>query len=277
MSSFIYVLAEGVHDVTFLGKLLAVGFDAWRISDLEDLDEARRKWMESFKWPLRSRGGKTDIRRLSVPAPVFYQLPAGTLVALRNAYGLDNIHNTLELDLESFDRDGHRPDGVGVVLDSDEEPAGARFETFEAMLKQLTLTAPDKLGQVSSGTPRVGVFALPAPGLAGTLEDVLLQLGQVAYPELYAAAHDYAARGRMHAKSESHRDWKEINKPAGLKKATIGAMTAVLKPGKSMQTSLDDNRWVSETTRTLPCLQPCLAFLSDLLRVPSASTAGNAP
>lgn len=271
MSSFVYVLAEGVHDVAFLGKLLTVGFDAKRIKTMEELDEARRDWMASFKWPL-TRGGKIEIDRLAVPAPVFHRLPAGTLVALRNAQGLTNVHDMLERDLESFDRDDNRPDSIGVVLDSDEEPADARFRKLVAFLQEMQLTAPSGLGQVAPGAPRVGVFALPAPGVAGTLEDVLLQLGEAAFPELYAAARVYAEQGRSRADTETGRDWKEIKKPAGPKKATIGAMTAVLKPGKSMQTSLDDNGWVSESTRTLPCVQPCLSFLRDLLTVAPVAT-----
>lgn len=129
----------------------------------------------------------------------------------------------------------------------------------------------------------MGVFALPEPGAAGTLEDVLLALGDAAYPELAAAARGYADRWRQRAEAEpTTSDWKELRKPAGAKKATIGAMTAVLKPGKSTQVSLEDNRWVTEQTKALSCLQPSLAFLSALLATPlpaavSVRASGEAP
>jgi hypothetical protein len=52
-------------------------------------------------------------------------------------------------------------------------------------------------------------------------------------------------------------------------------MTALLKPGKSMQTLLADNRRASAATRQLSCLQPCRSFLGKL-GVETASAPGNA-
>lgn len=56
-------------------------------------------------------------------------------------------------------------------------------------------------------------------------------------------------------------------------KATIGVMAAILKPGTPTHVSLEANRWVSEQTKELPCLQPCLGFLKALLD-PLAETNG---
>jgi len=264
MTSFMYLLTEGVHDVAFLGKLLTVCWAATPVETMEELDEAPRAWMGAFKWPI-PRGANTPIRRLAVPAPVFYRLPAGTLVALRNAQGISEIGKTLAVDLEAFTRIPSGPESIGVVLDSDDEPADQRFGKLRAALESVKLAAPAALGEVSGGTPRVGVFALPEPGIVGTLEDVLLALGDVAYPELTVAARGYAAEWRKKADGDpTGSDWKEIRKPAGAKKATIGAMTAVLKPGKSMQVSLEDNRWVSDETKAVLGLQPCIGFLNAL-------------
>lgn len=265
MSHFVYIIAEGVHDVAFLGKLLHVGFGATRIETMEELDEARRIWMGSFKWPLTG-GEKTMIKRLAVPAPVFYKLTAGTLIALRNAEGLSNMRNMLERDLESFRRDENVPDTIGVILDSDTEPAEQRFQKLAATLPDLELAVPQRLGHVAGSAPRVGVFALPAPGVAGTLEDILLSLGEVAYPELSVAARSYVEQWRTTpVTSMNTRDRRELEKPAGPMKARLSAMAAVLKPGKPMLASLDDNGWVSEATMTAPKLQPCLSFLHALL------------
>lgn len=266
MSGFIYLVAEGVHDVSFLGKLLAVCHGATRIKLLEQLDAPCRTWMGSFRWPLPPGKRGTDIDRLSVPAPVFYRLHDGGLIALRNAQGISNIVNTVELDLEAFARNEQALETVALVLDSDDEPAEKRFQTLGAQLLALKLAIPARLGEVTAGPPRVGVFALPAPGTAGTLEDVLLALGEAAYPELAVAARGYADTWRARADREPERaDWKELRKPAGAKKAAIGAMTALLKPGKSTHASLEDNRWVCEETQSALVLQPCIAFLSALL------------
>ncbi|MCC7109386.1 MAG: hypothetical protein IT382_08870 [Deltaproteobacteria bacterium] len=268
MSAFFYIVTEGVHDVAFLGRLLSVAHGASRIKKLEDLDDAQRGWLGGFKWPNKS-GAHHDIARLAVPAPAFYRLATNEVVALRNAQGLTEIGKTLVIDLEAFCRGQNGPEAIGVVLDSDDEPAEQRFAKLKASLEVVKLPVPSSLGAVSNGSPRVGVFALPEPGAAGTLEDVLLALGDAAYPGLAAAARGYADQWRQKADAEPPSpDWKEFRKPAGAKKATIGAMTAVLKPGKSTQVSLEDNRWVSEHTKALACLQPSLVFLSALLTTP---------
>jgi hypothetical protein len=275
MSRFVYILAEGVHDVAFLGRLLKLGFGASRVRTMEALDEGRRAWMSSFKWP-STRGDATNIDRLAVPAPVFHRLAAGTLVALRNAEGIDRMFAMLERDLESFDRDRNGPDTIGVVRDSDKEPPEQQFQEIAVKLQDLKLAVPQGFGHVAGSAPRIGVFALPEPGVAGTLEDVLLSLGEVAYPELFMAARSYVEQFRNQAELGGS-DWKELRAPAGPKKATIGAMTAMLKPGKSMQTSLDDNGWVSEATKAAPALQPCLSFLHALLALTPVAAPDIAP
>ena len=127
---------------------------------------------------------------------------------------------------------------------------------------------------MGTGTPRVGSFALPESGKAGTLEDVLLALGGAAYPDLAATAEAYATAWHKKVAADASHEWKELKKPAGLKKATIGAMTAVLKPGRAAQVSLEDNLWVSTSTKDHASLAPCLAFMKSLLApVPGAPTA----
>jgi hypothetical protein len=276
MSAFVYIVTEGVHDVAFLAKILKVCWGAVPVETKEDLDEPRQVWLSSFKWPARA-GATTPIRRLSVPAPVFYRVPAGPLLAFRNAQGISGIKKTLEVDLEAFGRDANGPSAIGVVLDNDDKAAAVRFREAIGMFKALDVEGPVALGQVSDGTPRVGVFAFPEPGREGTLEDVLQPLGKTAYPDLFVAASEYAARWRKAAEDEQDvPHWKEILKPAGEKKAAIGAMVAVLKPGRPTQASIEDHGWVSDATRSLPGLQPCIAFLDSLL-AGTVATQRNAP
>jgi len=274
MSAFFYIVTEGVHDVAFLGRLMSVAQGATRIRKLEELSEPLRAWLAGFKWPNKS-GAHHDIGRLAVPAPVFYRVASNAVVALRNAQGLNEIGKTLEIDLEAFSRAQSGPEAIGVVLDSDDQPADQRFEALKIVFQKAKLPAPTALGAVNEGTPRVGAFAFPEPGVAGTLEDVLLSLGDAAYPELTAAARAYAGHWRRTADSNpDDADWKELRKPAGEKKATIGAMTALLKPGKSTQVSIEDNQWVSEQTKALACLQACSAFLNALIATTAPTPAG---
>ena len=66
--------------------------------------------------------------------------------------------------LEAFSRAQNGPEAIGVVLDSDDEPAEQRFAKLKTSLEAAKLSVPSSLGAVSSGNPRVGVFALPAGG-----------------------------------------------------------------------------------------------------------------
>lgn len=109
------------------------------------------------------------------------------------------------------------------------------------------------------------MFALPGPGAPGTLEDVLLALGDIAYPALTTAARTYAASWHTAVAGDGDPEWKDLRKPAGVKKATVGAMTALLKPGRPTGATIEDNRWVSDVTRSAACIQPCLAFLRTLI------------
>ena len=164
--------------------------------------------------------------------------------------GIEKIFSTLERDLESFERTSGDPQTVGILLDSDKKTAQERLRELKQQLSSLKLDIPDDLGSVSDGVPRVGVFAVPAPGVEGTLEDLLLMIGEVSYPELSQSARAYADGWSEKAKAGlPGSEWKPIKKPAGAKKAAVAAMAAILKPGKSTQVSLEDNRWVTEETK----------------------------
>jgi hypothetical protein len=39
---------------------------------------------------------------------------------------------------------------------------------------------------------------------------------------------------------------RDLAKPAGKDKAVVAAVASVLRPGKSVQVSIQDNRWISE-------------------------------
>jgi len=86
MSSFVYLLAEGVTDVTLITRVLRRYLSMTRIKTRADLPDGAKTWLDGFRWPV---GG--DIARLAVPAPVFMRR-SGVLVAIRNAQSLDQIH-----------------------------------------------------------------------------------------------------------------------------------------------------------------------------------------
>jgi len=122
-----------------------------------------------------------------------------------------------------------------------------------------------RIGSISTeGHPRVGVFLIPCEGKRGTIEDVLLALGEQAFPVLKEKADSYVA-GITEQDIEA-KDAKALNKPAGRKKAVVGSMTAILKPEFATARSVREDRWLApEIIGKTAEVQPCIRFLTDLL------------
>jgi len=51
----------------------------------------------------------------------------------------------------------------------------------------------------------------------------------------------------------------------------VGCIANVLRPGKSVQVSIQDNRWVTAETLTLPSMAPLDQFLQDLFSLTATS------
>lgn len=274
MSRFIYLLSEGVHDVAFLCRVLKHVHDASRVEIKSKLDEPRQQWINGFKWPVDEK-----IHRLAVPAPLFMHISeSDTLVGVRNAEGIDRLKPMLEDDLDDLYRHDALPEAIGVCLDSDDEPQDRRFNRLRNALLSISsgshsLQPADKLAVMGTGSPRVGIFAFPSPGVEGALEDLLLEIGKVPYAELCMRASEYVNARRADVDSDAHKDWKALKGASGVKKATFAAATAVLKPGRGAVATIEDNRWVSDATQAHAALAPCLAFLRDLLALPTTPAA----
>jgi hypothetical protein len=60
------------------------------------------------------------------------------------------------------------------------------------------------------------------------------------------------------------KDKSLISKPAGTRKAVVACAANILKPGMSIATSIDQNRWLNEATRALPRVRALADFLKTL-------------
>ena len=98
----------------------------------------------------------------------------------------------------------------------------------------------------------------------GTLEDLLLDAAADAYPQLHQAAKKYIAGCRRLSDLQPD-DLEEFNKPDGLKKATVATMASILKPGKSIQVSIQDNRWLESASLNSHRIKAVREFLAALL------------
>ena len=255
MKKFLYIIAEGVLDVVFLTEILLLRFSLPRVSHKPDLTTEAAKWLENFKWPIGN-----DIKRLAVPAPVLLQNEQW-IVGLRNAGGDTKISTTIRSDHEAFLRAAWNPVAVGIILDADDQPALERFTYFANVLESNGYPKPESLGSVATkDSIRSGVFAFPGDGKNGTIEDGLLAIAEIRFPVLSPYASEFVANWT----DQSGSDFAELMKPSGRNKARISAITALLKPGKSPNASIEDHKWISNDPSSYAALRPVLAFLDAL-------------
>lgn len=262
MSSRVYIITEGVHDVAFLGKLLTMS--SLQMEQVKKIDELESGWIRILpSWPYKGS------LQPSVPAPIFYQSASKDIsIAVVNAEGINNMSQKLARHLKVLDQDGIRPDAVGAVLDADSgELPQRRFDRMAEVLANADLPRPAEM-EVVAGTPRTGVFILPGGGERGTLEDLLLECAATVYPTLGCRAVRFIDGLERSADEFMSGELGELAKPAGRHKSVVAAMGAVLKPGKPIRATLEDHRWIEPRTLALPRIQAVLQFLTGLVGAP---------
>ena len=257
------LLVEGPHDLEFCARLLKPhGYN--RIQQHNALKANYPFWLALVpeKWPHK---GDMLARH---PVPVFLANSNGQSVAIINASGLDKLATRLGVDLNYL---SGLPDAIGIVLDADSDVAPK--DRHDGLLRAIAarpeaearlISFPDKPGVVSAGQPRCGSFVMPDNESQGTLEDLLLDAAGSAYPQLLQAAQSYTASASHNSALQSS-DLEEFNKPAGPKKAAVAAMASILKPGKAIQVSIQDNRWLEPASLNLPRIKALQVFLHDLM------------
>lgn len=261
MSNFTYIIVEGVIDVVLLTRVLRQGYGFTIIDKMSQLPSPAKDWLKEFKWPIGE-----DISRRAVPAPAILTKENMT-IGLQNGQGLTVIAQKAKNDKERFLRIGWAPSALAVILDADNAPPLARFDEFATLLAELGYPQPHSLDKVvESGGKRSGVFAFPGQGLPGTIEDVLLPLADKRFPALSQYADEYVSGWEQQDEAKTSDDFKEFREPSGHKKARLSAIAAMLKPGKPLNASVEDQKWVPDNPRTSAALKPLMDFLDQLLR-----------
>jgi hypothetical protein len=257
MPKYGYLVVEGPHDVELVYRLLSP-HGLVRIRDLADLDP--------FLVPLvpRSFPPAGDLQK-RVPVPLFLQ-SATHAIAVHSAVGDTRLIQTVEENGKLLDPVGLT--GIGVIFDSDsvETPAD-RYAQIRDGLRGIGYPLPDNAGTVTTGPPRLGAFVLPDNLTNGTLEDVLLECAQHAYRTVLMTATTHVDAAFADG-SLSADDMHELKKPAGRNKAIIGSIASILRPGRAVQVSIQDNRWLRDTALALPRVKAVQDFLMHLLELP---------
>ena len=254
MLRYCYVIAEGPHDIEFLVGVLKQSYGLKRITHLTKVDKF---WEELIpkKFPVDD-----DLTR-RVPVPTFVQNNEVS-IALHSANGITKISKTIQ---ESFAViELSQLYSVGMFLDADDmQSPQKRFELLTSDLSKRSLPFPDVLGEVVQSSPRCGVFIAPNNRDEGTLENLLLECANKNYPDLLSLATAYITA--INVDQLTDKDVEEFKKPAGQNKAIISSISSILKPSKSLQVTLQDNRWIDANTMALDSMKRVKKFLEDII------------
>lgn len=255
---YAYFVVEGPHDLELVARVLRCDpLKRYRLRRIINISDLHSYWQPLV--PTRFPPDGDLLKRVDMP--VFFQGEQLSL-ALHAVGGDSRIVHSME---ETLTLLPHPPDAVGALLDADTDVTAAqRFDMIRAGLAPLKLSVPSAAGVVADGPPRCGVFVLPDNTSQGTLEDLLMECAAESYPDLLAAARVLVAGVDPTRYKPTHGDMKEFTRNAGRNKATVGCITAVLKPGKAVQTSIQDNRWIDTPTLVLPRIAAVHGFLADL-------------
>jgi len=257
MAKYGYLVVEGPHDAEFVYRLLNP-HGMRRIRLQADLDPFLRPLIP------RTYPPDGDLQK-RMPTPLFLQ-SSSHAVAVHTAVGDTRLVETVQEN--SVLIDFNTVTGIGILFDSDTDKSPSdRYAAVRDRLRSNQFAFPDDAGVVSVGTPRLGAFVLPDNQAQGTLEDILLECAGHVYPGLLATASGHV--GAAHRdQSLSTEDLEELAKPAGTNKAVVASVASILRPGKAIQVSIQDNRWLRETsTLQLPRVRAVQDFLVNLLEL----------
>ncbi|MFO7904654.1 MAG: DUF3226 domain-containing protein [Planctomycetota bacterium] len=248
---------EGPHDIEFAARLLR----RWNLHRVKSESRLDRFWEDLIP---RTYPPKGDLLK-RVPVPLFLQNDSHS-IAIHGAIGDTRIVHTVEENCALIDVDSIT--GIGLILDSDTQRSPAdRYDAIRGELDSRGFMLPEDLGTVASGAPRFGAFVLPDNTSTGTLEDLLLECASLTYPNLLASAKTHIANAVDDPTLDPH-DRADFNKPAGRNKAIVGSIASVLRPGKAIQVSIQDNRWVNGETLKRSRIRAIQEFLVSLLELP---------
>lgn len=256
MRKFGYLVVEGPHDVEFTYRLLSP-FGLERVQLEETLD--------GFFAPLipRKYPPDGDLQK-RMPIPLFLQSETHA-IAIHSAIGDSRLVATVEENASLLNLAAVT--GIGVLLDSDKAiPAAERYADIKKSLAEKGFTLDDQPGAVSQDSPKLGAFVLPDNAATGTLEDLLIDSAQQVYPGLLESAITHVDAVENFGLLAS--ELKEFKKPAGKNKALIGTMASILRPGKAIQVSIQDNRWLRNDALILPRIKAVRDFLQILFELP---------
>jgi hypothetical protein len=267
MSLFALVV-EGSHDASFLGQLLkARGFEA-----INKLSGVPVEWRPLFPRQFPLDGENLD-RIMRFPE-VFVRgdISVGVITA-----GSDSqLIKTLRLVIDAIG--GDQISGVAVFIDIDSHDAKIRFQSVVRRMSAMNdaaakegqpgypIVVPAAPGVMEPGSPAVGVYLFPDNATPGCLEDLLMECAHANHPEVASAGAALVAD--IDAKCPpGQSDLRALRSGMGRKKAIVGTIANLLRPGASVASSLSQTRWLADEALSVSSVKATDEFLGKMLKL----------
>lgn len=233
------IIVEGAHDIAVLEKLLHLNGVKQSVRRQEDLPAMWNRTIPE-KFPFH----ENRLERIT-PVPTFVKNEDIT-VAIKNANSDTEIITVLQqlIDIMS-PAEKNQLDGVMLLFDADKKTA---TEKRKKVLKDYREKGDFKLEyrqdsiilDVGIKKLPVSIFVFPDNEGEGSLEHLLLETAETAYPDLLSLAEDYVRKAKEFEIT--------LDKEQNANKAIVGCIANAMKPGKANQVSIHDNDWISEQT-----------------------------
>jgi hypothetical protein len=260
-----YLLVEGQQDVLFVHRL----FEELGLRSVRGPGEIPGRWQPFVDGFLQQRDqALRDAGREGIPLWQMFKpacLFSDTHIVVVDKVGGNRrqFGRTLRGTNELIDGGLAGLTGVGIIPDADSQPAASLRSAQDALLSA-GLAVPPNDQEIIAGPPNTGIYVLPGNGNPGGLEEVLLDCANTVYPSLASSALAYVNSIDINGHEYTTNDMQEMRTPQGPVKARIGAISSVLKPGSTIQTSILRDRWICAATMAIPRIASLTQFLRNV-------------
>ncbi len=245
---------EGNSDQAFVSKVLKLlGF-----KDFKEQHKGLKSKLDPFwysfipKYPKKDEGNL--YQRLDMPSILFND---NISVAIYAGEGSNLITNLDDIIYANSDYQNNIS-AFGIVADCDRDTPANIVKKYADSFQSHFPNFPQQCGIVDLNIPRTGIYILPDNKNQGVLESLLIECGNIVYPELIESATNYINI----IPDEYKRKWKPFDE----EKALIATIVSILKPGKTNTVSIADNKWISEETqKEVINLHNFVRFMNSLL------------
>ena len=247
-TNYAIIGVEGRHDQAFVLKVLRLlGFKNFD-GEISKIDPF---WLDLK--PEYPRKGNL-YKPLNMPSILFND---NISVAIYEGEG-SNLINNLRATFLNHPQYQNNLFALGIVADCDRDIPENIVKKYSDTFRSYFPNFPEQSGIVDLNFPYTGIYILPDNNHQGVLETLLIECGNIVYPELIESAKNYI--------NIIPAPYKQKWKPFDEEKALIATIVSILKPGKTNTVSISDNLWISEQTqREVVNLQNFVIFMRELL------------